>query len=103
MSDDVLWQSRGLCRDGSHDPNLWYPENPQAQYKSLVAIEICYECPVIAQCREWALTKREVYGVWGGLSENDRSCIWSGRIPRRGYLRQRQRRGTPRRRFPAVS
>lgn len=37
------------------------------------AKQTCRQCPVIAQCREWALRTREPYGVWGGLSEEDRA------------------------------
>jgi WhiB family transcriptional regulator, redox-sensing transcriptional regulator len=33
---------------------------------------------VIDQCRRHALTVREPYGVWGGLSEDDRELIYAG-------------------------
>lgn len=39
------------------------------------AKQTCHRCPVIAQCREYALRTREPYGVWGGLSEEDRAEI----------------------------
>ncbi|OBF39227.1 hypothetical protein A5724_08800 [Mycobacterium sp. ACS1612] len=56
----------------------------------------CHGCAVLAQCRAWALSQYEIYGVWGGLSENDRSAIWKGRAPRRSYLRRPKRPRRPR-------
>jgi WhiB family redox-sensing transcriptional regulator len=36
---------------------------------------ICATCPVIAQCREHALEVQEPYGVWGGMSEDERNDL----------------------------
>ncbi|GAF49017.1 putative WhiB family regulatory protein [Rhodococcus wratislaviensis NBRC 100605] len=33
---------------------------------------ICQHCPVLTQCREHALTTGEPYGIWGGMTEDDR-------------------------------
>ncbi len=33
---------------------------------------MCTRCPVRAQCATHALTVREPYGVWGGLTEDER-------------------------------
>jgi WhiB family redox-sensing transcriptional regulator len=38
---------------------------------------ICADCPVIAQCRAHALQVHEPYGVWGGLTEDERSRLLS--------------------------
>ena len=88
VTEDVEWQNQGLCRSGRHDPNLWYPDAPNSEVKSAEPIKICYTCPVIDQCRAWALTKHEVFGVWGGLSQDDRQAIWKGRVPQQRYLRR---------------
>jgi Transcription factor WhiB len=84
-----------LCRSGLHDPNLWYPDAPNAEKKSAEPIKICYTCPVMVQCRAWAPTKHEIYGVWGGLSQDDREAIWKGRAPKRRYLRKTRRTRMP--------
>lgn len=39
------------------------------------AKEICGQCPVIDACREHALSAVEPYGVWGGLSEEERAGL----------------------------
>jgi WhiB family redox-sensing transcriptional regulator len=38
---------------------------------------ICATCPVLKQCAEHALSVREPYGVWGGMSEDDREAIYA--------------------------
>lgn len=51
---------------------------------------VCAGCPVIDECREYALENRIVHGVWGGLSERARrrlhtkrrllkACSWCGK------------------------
>lgn len=44
------------------------------------AKRICQRCPVIVECREWALRRREQYGVWGGMGEAERARA-SGNAP----------------------
>ncbi len=39
---------------------------------------ICQLCPVLEQCRRHALAAREPYGVWGGLTEEERRELWTG-------------------------
>jgi WhiB family redox-sensing transcriptional regulator len=41
-----------------------------------VAKTVCAACPVIQQCRQHALAVREPYGVWGGLTEDERNAIY---------------------------
>ena len=43
--------------------------------RDATAKALCRLCPVITQCRTHALTVREPYGVWGGLSAEDRKLI----------------------------
>lgn len=35
---------------------------------------MCAACPFTDECRDWALT-HDVYGVWGGTTEEDRAEI----------------------------
>ncbi|WP_231914362.1 WhiB family transcriptional regulator [Rhodococcus sp. LB1] len=43
------------------------------------AANVCATCPVVAACREHALTQREPFCIWGGLSEEDRAALLSKR------------------------
>lgn len=49
---------------------------------------VCAQCPVIAQCLEWALSGPEEYGVWGMTSGRTRRRIW--RWIRQGLVTQEQ-------------
>lgn len=80
------WQFAGSCRDA--DPTLFFhPEGergPARRNRDEAARAVCRSCPVMQQCREHALAVREPYGVWGGLTEDDRERIYveqrSGRM-----------------------
>ena len=68
------WQLRAACRgtDGS-----WFfpPEREQEKARSkriAKAKAVCARCPVMAQCRTYAMTVGEPFGVWGGLCEEER-------------------------------
>ena len=38
-------------------------------------------CPVLAQCRAHALQVREPYGVWGGMTEDEREAAYATGSP----------------------
>lgn len=40
--------------------------------RARVAKQICNICPVLKQCRDDAISRAEPYGVWGGMSEDER-------------------------------
>ena len=79
------WQFFGTCRDA--DPNLFFhPENERGfarQRRVKNAKRFCARCPVRDQCRTHALSVREPFGVWGGMSEDERNALLEGRILRR--------------------
>lgn len=73
------WQLLGACRGA--DPNIFFhPEGergPAREARETAAKAICATCPVRITCAEHALTVREPYGVWGGLSEDEREAIYA--------------------------
>lgn len=78
------WQYQGACRN--EDPEAFFhPEGERGAARArreANAKAICATCPVIAQCAAHALAVREPFGIWGGMSEDDRERIY-----------QEQRRG----------
>jgi hypothetical protein len=44
---------------------------------SPIRTRICARCPVMWQCRDWALANPSLaeFGVWGGLSEAERRSL----------------------------
>ncbi len=68
------WQYEGVCRE--LDTELFFhPEGERGsarRRRAANARSICATCPVIQQCREHALASREPYGIWGGMTEEER-------------------------------
>ena len=79
VADIWEWQLQGSCRDA--DPRLFFhPEGergPARRERDAAARQICSTCPVLEQCRSHALTVREPYGVWGGLTEDEREAVYA--------------------------
>lgn len=66
-SDKLSWIERANCL--GVNPELFFPERGASTTE---AKEVCRGCVVRKACLEYALTTREVYGIWGGKSENQR-------------------------------
>ncbi|WP_326699367.1 WhiB family transcriptional regulator [Streptomyces sp. NBC_01754] len=68
------WQLLAACR-GVDSSLFFHPEGERGAARSareISAKEVCMRCPVRAQCAAHALAVREPYGVWGGLTEDER-------------------------------
>ena len=74
----LRWQDQSAC--GGEDTNLWYPEKGQSPSKK--AIGLCYSCPVKEACLEYAIENEERFGIWGGLTPNERKKIVNERLRR---------------------
>ncbi len=66
------WLKRGPCRE---DPDAMYPSSNAAEIETAKAI--CRRCSVTERCLQWALETGEAWGVWGGLSEEERRSMKS--------------------------
>ena len=80
--DSFGWLHNAACR-GEHASVFFPPAHFERKEVRLsrerIAKSICRQCPVAAQCLDYALRTREPHGVWGGLNE----------VERRQYLDQR--------------
>jgi WhiB family redox-sensing transcriptional regulator len=75
------WQYQGACRDAD-DTLFFHPEGERGstrRRRAEAAKAICRTCPVMMQCREESLARRERHGTWGGLSEDERDRIFRGK------------------------
>ncbi|MDH4364560.1 MAG: WhiB family transcriptional regulator [Acidimicrobiia bacterium] len=75
---DVLWQQRAACRGPNHDiffPPSQMERRSEKRLRERRAKEICSSCPVLADCRTYALQIREQHGIWGGLTEGERRLV----------------------------
>jgi len=80
---DRSWQTVALCR-GNHS-YLFFPPSTverkdERERREQKAKAICSVCPVNPDCLEFALTIREPYGIWGGLTESDRRQVLSAHV-----------------------
>jgi WhiB family redox-sensing transcriptional regulator len=64
----------GLCEQV--DPDLWYPDKGGSVTAAKL---VCQGCPVRTACLEWALAHDERFGIWGGLSEQERRRLKKAR------------------------
>lgn len=62
------WRADAACL--GTDTSLWLLESPGQSSKKAKAI--CARCPVQRECAEYAVTGREMYGLWGGISVKTR-------------------------------
>jgi WhiB family redox-sensing transcriptional regulator len=70
------WRSAAECRFG--DPELFFPVSSSVLCleQEAEAKEICARCQVQPECLAFALRTRQVHGVWGGMSEQERYLLW---------------------------
>jgi WhiB family transcriptional regulator, redox-sensing transcriptional regulator len=71
------WQMQGTCRTA--DPEAFFPAEA-SRGRNRASIEnrakaMCAQCPVIEECLDHAMRVREPYGVWGGLTAEERNQL----------------------------
>lgn len=69
----MSWFGDAACQ--GEDPELFFPVGTSAVLQLAEAKWVCARCPVQGPCLEWALLTGAEYGVWGGLSEDERRTL----------------------------
>jgi WhiB family transcriptional regulator, redox-sensing transcriptional regulator len=70
------WQDDAACRGRDVVP-FFAPDGerqPEREIRERKAKGVCASCPVRVQCLDYAISRPEKYGVWGGLNEEERSA-----------------------------
>jgi WhiB family redox-sensing transcriptional regulator len=65
MSDE--WKEKAICKRKQID---FFADDLHGIKK---AKSFCSQCPVAAECLQNSINFSEIYGVWGGLSQRERS------------------------------
>lgn len=60
---DLTWEDFAACRAVPNAADLFFSEDIG---EIAAAKRVCGGCPVLAECLEGALERREPFGVWGG-------------------------------------
>ena len=78
QSVDQLWHYQAACR-GPHNGIFFPPSRlerrPDKRRREQRAKEICSQCSVQEECRNYAFSIREQHGIWGGLTEKERRAL----------------------------
>lgn len=72
------WQAHAACQGQmglAFYPPLRTERRSVKASREERAKEICQSCPVQNDCLDHALTVNERYGIWGGLTENERKHL----------------------------
>lgn len=80
------WQGRGLCLSADN-ADFFHPQNERGLARvrrDRRAKTICAACPVRLECADYAIRAHEPYGIWGGLTEEEREDIYA-RLPIESY------------------
>lgn len=83
----TTWRERAACLGA--DPYLFFAEGRHAHVDDAEAKAFCATCPVRNECLADALENREDYGIFGGLTADERKPL----LP--PYERPRAGCGTP--------
>ncbi len=83
----TILQWRALASCARYTPELFFPagETGLAGAQIAMAKRICIGCPVRQDCLDYALASNQRFGIWGGLTEEERRPV------RRRWLMQTRR------------
>ena len=75
--DEWAWQEESNCRNADSDLFFLDPmmRGKEKRNKEQEAKKICKGCPVVQQCLNHALSIPEFFGVWGGMTADQRNVI----------------------------
>jgi len=69
---DVSWHGRARCADKTEEARsikeLFFSSELDEQHR---ACNFCFGCDVRQECLKWALDTKQLWGVWGGRTEDD--------------------------------
>jgi WhiB family redox-sensing transcriptional regulator len=74
-TSDTTWRGAAACR-GDQGVAFYPPVRGERKHERLarehLAKSICATCPVRVRCLEHAIASDERYGIWGGLTFDER-------------------------------
>lgn len=70
MASNQEWQDLAACREIPVE--MFFPP---AEQESEVAKAVCANCTVRQPCLEFALSEAERFGIWGGLTSQERRSL----------------------------
>lgn len=82
--DSVSWRRRAACI--GEDPELFFPVSSSGPALAQIAAAkaVCARCSVRDACLRYAVTTGQAYGIWGGLTEDERRVLHHRYLCRHG-------------------
>lgn len=75
----LSWHHDAACTGmAGKDDDPWHPSYPSTRETAAAyarAYEICRTCPVIVRCLTWALDNGVEYGMYGGMTPDERQYM----------------------------
>lgn len=65
--EGVSWQLEARC--AQTDPDAFFPDRGRSAQD---AKRVCADCAVREECLDWAIEHNERFGIWGGMSQQER-------------------------------
>jgi len=81
------WRNKAECL--KTDPELFFPTGEKSKHdidQIEAAKKFCVRCLVKEQCLQYALETSQNFGVWGGLSEDERTSLKRRAVRARRYF-----------------
>ncbi len=75
VSSKPRWQAEAACRFFPSDLFFSVGTSEGARADQERAKAVCRTCPVQSECLDYALVSNQEFGVWGGLSEDERRAL----------------------------
>lgn len=66
--DFLTPDGKPACRGEDIDPDWWFDAYA-------IARQICKRCPLMWDCRAWAIDTAQARGMWGALTPEERAAI----------------------------
>jgi WhiB family transcriptional regulator, redox-sensing transcriptional regulator len=78
--DSMDWRDGAACRH--RDPELFFPEGTAgpALLQADQAKRVCQSCPVRTPCLDFALRHGLGFGIWGGVTGEERRVLRGARL-----------------------
>lgn len=67
------WMKDAACKGNTEGD--WFPEAPGNYPEVKIALAICKNCLVKQECYDYAITRPELSGIWGGVTARKRGSI----------------------------
>lgn len=77
LAENWDWQVKAACRGLSTNLFFKADDEPRSRKsgREAQAKAVCFTCPVVAECLNWALTVGETEGVWGATTADERVAL----------------------------